>query len=419
MRSSFERVRRRQWPALLAVAAGILVAACGSSSSHPRSSTSRGKSQPTAQSPFTVLQVIDTTGPTKVYGLIDEASMKAAAEYWNQHGGILGHPIKITVLNDNGDESTAVSVTDQYLSSHPKPNMIFAGTSGIDSGGLLPLVKRDHLLDVAVDDGGGVCAQHAQTTCPTAFIPAPPSAAQQVIVATWFKQHHYTKVGILQEEDAFSESETGPLQAALKADGIQSVVASFPPTAVDVKPQISQLKSAGARAVYAEALAAAAGYEASGRAQLGLVSTLPFVFDYGAGSLDLTKLVPVADLQNAYEGIAKSSDPYVKMPGRDLLIQFGGPAVTAQPLIVASFQWEDLLLVHDAAQQAHSIDTDALVNALNHLSPQAQTDPLNTTAPVVEFTPSVHEDVSPAGEYSAYEIVPVGPIRGGLVYYKK
>jgi branched-chain amino acid transport system substrate-binding protein len=362
--------------------------------------------------------VIDTSGPTKAIGVVDEAAMKASAQYWNQNGGILGHPIAITVLNDNGDETTAVTQFDNYLSSHPKPDMVFAGTSGIDSGGLIPAVKRAHVLDVAVDDGGAACLMNAQVTCPTAFTPGPVSNKQQAPVAAYFNSKGYKKIGILQEEDAFSQSETPILQAALKADGISTTVASFPPTAVDVKPQLSELKSAGAQAVYAEALGAPAGYEAAGRQQLGLTSSLPIVFDYGAAALDLTKLATPAQLTNAYEAIAKSSDPYVKMPGRDLLIKYGGSGVDSQPIIIASFEWQDLVTVHDAAKQANSIAVDPLVAALNNLSQSAQTDPLNMTAPGVEFSPSVHENISPLGQ-NAYEVVPVGPLKTGLVYYTK
>ena len=352
----------------------------------------------------------------KVYGTVDQASTAAAAKYWNAHGGILGHPIKVVVLNDNGDPSTAVSQLIQYLDSHPKPNMIEGGTSGIDSGGMPPLAKRDNLLDINVDDGGNQCSADAQSTCPTTFDPGPTAAYQQAPVAAWFIKHHYKKVGILQEEDAFSESETPLLQAALTKAGVKTYVASFAPTAVDVRPQISELKSDGVQAVYAEALAAAAGYEGVGRSQLGL-NSLPFVYDYGAGSLDLTTIIPKGDLANSYEGISDSTDPYFNMPGRRLLTHDCTATCWSQPYIVASFQWQDLVTLHDAAEQAGSIKQTALINALQHLDKKYQDDKLNMTSQGIEFTPSDHFDISPLAD-KAYEVVPVGPVKDGLLYYK-
>jgi branched-chain amino acid transport system substrate-binding protein len=413
--------------ALFAVGLTIGLSACGSSSSNSSSSNSNTSNSNTSKtsgesktSPFNVVMVADTSGPTKVYGVVDVASMKGAAAYWNARGGVLGHPIKITVLNDNGDQSTAVSELTQYLTSHGKPQMIYPGTSGIDSGGLIALAKRQKLLALGVDDGNSICATNAPTTCPTAYRPGPPTKWAGISSALWFKQHHLTKVGILQEEDAFSESETPGVESALKADGITSAVASFPPTSVNVQPEISELKSDGAKAIFAEALGAPAGYEATGRAALGLVSSLPLVFDPGAASLDLTKLAPASALKNAYEVIYSVVDPYQSWPGRDQVVTYSKPfgGVTMQPLNVASFQWQDLLTVHDAAAQANSANPTAINNALQHLSSKAQNDPLNMTARVVGFTPDDHEDTSNKLA-SDYEVVPVGPLVGGMVRYKK
>jgi hypothetical protein len=141
------------------------------------------------------------------------------------------------------------------------------------------------------------------------------------------------------------------------------------------------------------------------------------VFDAGAASIDLTTLAPAADLKNSYEEIARSSDPYVTMPGRNLLIKYGGKAVTAQPIIVGSMEWQDLVLVHEAAE-AKAVTVPALTQALEHLSPKAQDSRLNMSETGIQFTTSAHENVSPKA-VDAYEVVPTGPIVGGLVRHTK
>jgi hypothetical protein len=357
--------RRPAALAALAVMMTIAISACGSSSKS--SSTSSSSSTPSSnssstamasKSPFTLLMVIDTSGPTKVYGTVDLASMQAAVKYWNGHGGILGHPITIKTLNDNGDATTAVSVATSYLTSNPKPDMIFAGTSAIDSAGLIPLVKRDGLLDVAVDDGDNVCQTNAQVTCPTAFVPAVDTLTQLKSVVSFMKSKGWKKIGILEEEDAFSESETGPLQSELTAAGLSSSVVTFSPTAVNVNPQISELQSDGVNATFVEGLAAAPGYAISGRAALGLINKMPYVFDAGAAAVDLTKLTPkTADLSNSWEEISRASDPYVSMPGRTLLLQYGTPAVSAQPLIVvpSGRTWRWCTTPHNSRDRSASV----------------------------------------------------------------
>lgn len=409
-------LHRRRLCAFGLVLAALAISACGSSSSNSTSSSAGGKSSASASSPFHVVMINDITGPTKVYGVIDLASMKAAATYLNQNGGILGHKVTVTELNDNGDEATAASDLVSYLSSNPKPSLVFAGTSGIDSGGLIPLVKRDDLLDIAVDDGGGTCLKNASTLCPTAYVPAAEAPAQMGAAALWFQQHHYTNVGILEEEDAFSEGEAPYLEAALKADGISYKLASFSPTAVDVKPEISQLQSSGVQAIFAEALGAPAGYEGIDRAELGLVSKIPLLFDPGASSEDLTKLISAPDLKNAYETIFGVDNPSQTWVARPLVVKYAAPfgGVTDQPLNVAAYAWTDLMIVRDAAEQANSIDQSALVSALDNLSQKGQTDPQFLTARRIMFTPADHEDAAPGQEVS-YSVVPVGPVVGGEV----
>ena len=43
---------------------------------------------------------------------------------------------------------------------------------------------------------------------------------------------------------------------------------------------------------------------------------------------------------------------------------------------------------------------------------------MGRTAPGVQFTHDIHENMSPLGK-KAYEVVPVGPIKNGMVYYKQ
>src|SRR6202012_844059 len=115
-------------------------------------------------------------------------------------------------------------------------------------------------------------------SCPSMFTPGGPVSDEILQAAQWLKQKGFKKVGILEEEEAFAETETQPLIADLENAGVATTTATFNPTALDVQPQISELKSAGAQAIFVEALAGAAGYAATGRTALGFQST-PLVFD--------------------------------------------------------------------------------------------------------------------------------------------
>ena len=116
------------------------------------------------------------------------------------------------------------------------------------------------------------------------------------------------------------------------------------------------------------------------------------------------------------EEIYNVQDAQASLPGATALIngskRFGGiPAEGA--LDVPAYAWDDLVSLHDAAQQAHSVSETALVHAMNNLSASAQTDPLYLLDKRVQFTQANHENVAAtSGDYS---IVPVGPLVNGQV----
>lgn len=398
---------------LLALAATIVLGATVLTGCGGANSADKGAST-SAKAPYTVFVETDQSGPSAVYGKQYVIALKAVTAYLNQHGGILGHQIKLSFAGDNGDGTTAATVLQKYLSTHPKPDLLHLGTTADDTTALLPAVKRAGALTMAPYDGNNVCAKDAQTLCPTWFSVRPPQGFSGKAAAQYFKSKGYTKVGIMEEADAYSEAETPDFVANLKAVGISTVKASYPPTAVNLVPQFSKLKSAGVQAVWSEALGASSGYVARARASLGLVDALPLVFDPGGASVDLTKLAPAAALKNATEMLQRPVDGALKIPGRDLLLQYAKPyGVLDQPLVVAAFPWDNMLAVRNAAEQAGSIDGDAIVKALNALSSKAQNDPNYILFPKLTFTPENHENA--ATDHTAYTVVPVGPLVDGMV----
>ena len=203
------------------------------------------------------------------------------------------------------------------------------------------------------------------------------------------------------------------MTAALKKKGISVVTTSFPSTATDVSSEMQQLKQDGAQVVYAEVLGAPAGYAAAGRAKLNW--NVPIVYDVAASSLDITKLAPAAQLKNTYELIFRTNYPKIadKLPGIKALISgakpYGGVG-GVQPINVAAFPWDDMLVVAAGAKDAHSTDANAIMAAMIKTP---TTDPYLTLNAKQQYTDSVHENVGATP--SEYPVVPVGPIKNGMV----
>jgi branched-chain amino acid transport system substrate-binding protein len=406
---------------MAAVSATLLLAAgCGSSSSKssstgPGSTTS--SSAAAAAGPFRILFIGDFSGPTKFYGDLQYEGLETAAAYWAKHGGIGGHQVELTKEDDGGDPSTAVTDLVRYVSTHPKPNWVYAGTLSNELNALLPVLKRENMFGGGLADTSNSCA-NAPANCPTTFSEGPTEQQDASAAAAYIKAHGYKRVGLLVESNADTQSETTLIAKDLKADGIPSNAETFPATAVSVTPEMSALKSDGDDAVFAAAIGPGVGYAANAHSQLGW--SAPLIFDEDAASSDITKVAPASELKGAVEEIYNAQDPRLNLPGAAALIsgakQFGGiPAEGA--LDVPAYAWDDLVSLHDAAAQAHSIDQASLIAAMNNFSTAAQTDRLYILDRRVRFTTSDHNNI--AATASDYNVVPVGPLVNGQVQAPK
>jgi branched-chain amino acid transport system substrate-binding protein len=404
------------------IVAALFAAGCGSSASSSSSHASSSGAQSAASSgsgsgaatgkPFRLLFVGDLSGPTEAYGKQELQGFRAATAYWNAHGGIGGRKIVISTIDDGGSPTTAVSQLISWTTSHGKPDMVFPGSTATDTVALVPEVKRLNLLAIGFDDAAD-CYTHAQTTCPTFFAPTGASKYQEQAVANWMHQRGYKKVGLLVEEDAYSESEVPLLTADLKALGITPVTATFPSSAVDVTPELDKLKSADVRALFGAALGPGFGYIAAARKNLGLVPTLPTVFDESAGAIDLTKVATSAQLKNSWEETQRSAVATGKDPGRDDLLTAEKPYGPVSAVYLLAYEWDFVLAAHDAALQAGTTDSAGMIKALNNLDSKYVHDPLWANAISIKFSPSDHDDILDATASNV--IVPSGPLVNGEV----
>lgn len=416
--------KRRAWIRTVSLSACVVLAAsaaaCGNSTGGSASTggttSTNGSSSTTSgtSTPFRVLDITAQSGPIATIAKAQVDGLQAAANYLNAHGGgILGHKIVITIVNDNGSATTAVSDLLSYLSSHPKPNEVDDGEEGTVTSALLPVVASHNLLSFGVDDSAALLADGAKY--PDQFLPQD-EAAQLPAVVLYLKNHNYTNVGLLQEDDADAAAETPIVTGLLKSDGITYHQATFPESAVTVTSQLSALKADGAQAVIAEVLGPAVGYAIKARTAVGW--TVPIIGDPAFSSTAVATLVPASDLKNVFAVVypdVKYEPPATRSTGvKALLAQLTKDHALPLPasINVASILWDGLMNLEVAAKQAGSITQAKLVAALNHLNKKST--PLYATYPQIYYTPTFHENIY-AKNPSIYPIVQEGPVSTGMV----
>jgi branched-chain amino acid transport system substrate-binding protein len=397
----------RPFIALAALAAvSLLATACGSSSSSSGSSASTSSGHGTVN----VLAVVDTSGPNKTIGTGQLAGIQAGAAYLNAHGGILGHQVVVSVADDNGDPTTATSALVQDLSSDPgKYTMIYGGEEGTIVSALIPVIARYKVLAMAPNDGDDLCAR--VSTCPTEFALTGSNSVIEVAEANWYKSHGYTNVGMIVEQIAFTQTEADYLKQDLTNDGIKSEIVGFPTSATSLTPEMSELKSDGAQAVYAAAYGPPEGYVLNARPELSWQA--PVMFEAAGSSLNIPQLAPASELSDAYETPFYCDDPSVSVPGIGILMNYAKdttyPVNGSLPCSLWGQGWDTVIALNAAAQKAGSLNTSALVQAMQQTKVTTANGLIRDAADC--WTATDHENVCETP--SDYAVQPVGTLVGG------
>jgi branched-chain amino acid transport system substrate-binding protein len=351
------------------------------------------------------------TGAAKLYGLGQLHGLKSAVSYINSHGGMAGHQINLVLSDDGSDPTTAVTHLLNYLSTHPAPNAVWAGSESDETGALLPVLAQKKVFGYAQTDGPRLLESNAGAKYPYQFNPGgPPTLADQT-AAAWFASEHFHKVGILQEQLDFTASETPVIAGLLHKEGIATAVATFGPTLTDVTPEVAALKSDGADALFVEVLGPADGYALLGRAKLGWA--VPVLGDEAFAAIDATKLVPAADLKQVSILADRAAPASANYPAVKLFKSYMDPTggVGGDGISSEAAAWDSTMTVYTAAKQANAITTPALAQAMDNL--QTTVEPYYVTVHAEQFNSNTHEDA--AATPADYTVIPAGPFVDGQV----
>jgi branched-chain amino acid transport system substrate-binding protein len=374
-------MRRLITCAAVGLVSAAALSACGSSAS----SGSSG-----ASSPYRVLALIALSGPTALDGKAEEVGVKAAVTVVNQHGGILGHPVALTVVNDNGDATTALTDVTQAIDGSSPPSLVLAGTDGAETDAVTPLLAQHKILSV---EPTIATRSYSPSYAPYNFS----DTATATELSTAFTQGAISlsgakAVGILLPDDALGTLSEAPEEAVLNKDGVKYYVATYPAGGTDFSPELLRLKSDNVQAVLATGLGTDAGTIMSSRAKIAW--SVPVYGDGTVATSNVGALVPAADLTNV-QVFAFPVEKYLAPAQRTTAFNTFFSAVQKQnggPLSLAMYaysaEYDVLPLVQLAAKQAGSTDTAALASALQKLPSKATG--LYVTFPVEQFSSDDH-----------------------------
>ncbi len=221
--------RTRFGAASVALAGGLLLAACGSSGG--------GSASPKSGSPVTIGISLSLSGDFSSDGLNFQRGYELWAKYQNAHGGLLGHKVVLKILSDSSNPTQVVTNYEDLISSDHVP-LILGPFSTLLT---VPAQKVAHRFGYAfiAGAGGGPAAFVAKYN--NYFDVSVPIIGQLFPFAQWVtslpSSERPTTAAYPTSNDPFTQPMVQAAQAVIQKAGIKTVYSKvFPAEVTDFTP---------------------------------------------------------------------------------------------------------------------------------------------------------------------------------------
>jgi branched-chain amino acid transport system substrate-binding protein len=317
--------------------------------------------------PYRVLVLAGFSGFTSGQAAAQMSAYKAAAAVLNRSGGILSHKIEIETIDTQADPTKAVSLLIERLGNGPKPDLVIPGTSSSETLAILPTLTQNKILafslaaSAKVNDPGNYPYYFSMSVTPTIYATS---------LVQYAQKQGYKKAALIGANDANGASGVQALVDAAKIAGLQTVTAFFPALALDISPQLDQLKSQSPDVLLYRANGTQVAALLKGRTKLGW--TIPTIADLASGANDIWQLAG-SDASGTSEQLfavqryvapAQRPKPLVELFTE--LQKLGVPPYTSG-LTVYALAWDILQLANTAATQSNSVAGAKVADALENL----------------------------------------------------
>jgi ABC-type branched-subunit amino acid transport system substrate-binding protein len=229
--------------------------------------------------PIKIADILPLSGPTAQLATHDY--LVDSVPYFNAHGGICGHPLKVVTFNDEGNPALALSEARQVVSEGI--TIMNNDSTGPPQDAIQPYLMEHHVL---VFNSDATVSLLNPKNDPTAFAYEPSSPEYASLMVNWAKSHNLTNIGLLNDGTTFSQALTADVQADLTKAGIHlSEVINYSSSTTDLTPELTQAKEDGVQTLMT------AGYTAISYLVSGLtqIAWSPPILSWGILSVYGTK----------------------------------------------------------------------------------------------------------------------------------
>ena len=371
LRGSKMNVRRGGALTLLALVA-MIVAACGSSNSSGGGGGGGGGSSASTtkpkdhSGPYRVLVITSLSGPIGPFGEQELVGAKAAQSVLNAQGGINGHKVQLTIKDSGGDSTKAVTLLQQALTSGKKPDLVIPGVLPIEGVAMTPITTANKILTISSEPAPEI---GDAAKAPYSFDVNPAYS----LVGKWtadavFKRGVKT-VSTVSPDDSPGKSETDGFKAEFEKLGGKIVdQEKFAPTTLDLTGVFGKAAAAHPQGFFVVD-------EGQGvpevKAHYAVAPTIPFFCDIGCILPMASQVGGVKALKHTFGMgqpiiVTKAANRTPRQQDYVKTIQAQGFNIK-NGVELPSLDYDEFMIVAQAAKQANSIDGPTVAKALENL----------------------------------------------------
>ena len=361
---------RRMVSVLGALSLATVAAACGSSDDG--GGGGGGSASDADSGPIRIGVVFPLTGPQSGVGNQHVNGIKAAVDYINDNGGILGRDVELSIKDSGGNPTQSVA---QFRSLVDEGIVAVTGDQLAGYAAMVPEFERSDVIsltqatqDTLWDDPS------ANPNGFNSFIPTHGYA--QLYVDYLVDNADVTKIGVIGSTDSFAASMFEAVQQYAEEQGIEVVTEQFDPNATSVVNQMQALKDEGVDGLISATFGG--GQVLSIQAQQALGWDPPAVTSNTLNTAAGVQAVQAAGLTNLVGGpvsrvMLVSEEGAPESEQAQTLLDYLGQ-VTGQTEFDGTWSnattWFDGLLVYKAAvEEAGTTDADAVKEVLESGEP--------------------------------------------------
>ncbi|MEK7524251.1 MAG: ABC transporter substrate-binding protein [Patescibacteria group bacterium] len=232
-------VRKSSLKLLLGVGLIAILAGCASVYEDGQKSDTGTSTTPTAGEPIVIGALLPLSGSEVALGLPMQRVLQVAAKKINDAGGINGRMIKLE-FDDGACASDAANKAINNLVSIKKVKVVIGGACSSETLAAAPVVEANKVVLLSP----AASSPKITTAGDFIFRNYPSDSAQGQILAEYANKKGFKKVGMIVEEQPYTEGIADAFSAAFEKLGGKVVTEKYAQNASDFRTQITKLQAA-------------------------------------------------------------------------------------------------------------------------------------------------------------------------------